>query len=252
MVNVSDWIFESFECANLKHADVNQFAADGASNAIGSVSEYESLLQTARPNEVHFDVCCAHQNQCSGGYASGTLKFAEPVNTALGEILIKNHQIQVHICRSTNRMKVYRDVQISHSRKPMLNPDPGNETHWDNFIEEAKRAVTIMGDICETNVKLLGPGGDDHKLLTPAEAATKDYSRLTYTDLDKMILRQFECAAGPAITFSKFTQDNRDAFSYALFEARRTVAQSREENFTMFNGKNWCLTDAIDYYTHQF
>ncbi len=57
LVNISDWIFESFECTKLKHADVNQFAADGASNAIGSVSEYESLLQTARPNEVHFDVC---------------------------------------------------------------------------------------------------------------------------------------------------------------------------------------------------
>jgi hypothetical protein len=236
----------------LKHADVNQFAADGASNAIGSVSEYESHLQTARPNEVQFDVCYSHQNQRSGGYALGTLKFAQPVNASLGEILIKNHQIQVHICCSTNRMKVYPDVQISHSHKPMLNPDPGNETRWDNFIEEAKRAVTIMGDICKTNVKLLGPCGDDHELLTPAEAATKDYFRLTYADLDKMILRQFECAAGPAITFTKFTQDNRDAFSYVLFEARRTVAQSREENFTMFNGKNWCLNDAIDYYTHQF
>jgi len=56
LANVSDWIFESFESAKLKHADVNQFAADGASNAIGSVSEYESLLQTAHPNEVHFDV----------------------------------------------------------------------------------------------------------------------------------------------------------------------------------------------------
>ncbi len=191
LVNVSDWIFESFECAKLKHADVNQFAADGASNAIGSVSEYESLLQTAHPNEVHFDVCYAHQNQCSGGYASGTLKFAEPVNTALGEIIIKNHQIQVHICRSTNRMKVYHDVQKSHSHKPMLNPDPGNKTRWDNFIEDAKRAVTIMGDVCETNVKLLGPGVDDCNLKTPAEAAAKDYSRLIYTDLDKMILHQF-------------------------------------------------------------
>ncbi len=60
LVNVSDWIFESFECAKLKHAEINQFAADGASNAIGSVSEYESLLQTARPNEVQFDVCYAH------------------------------------------------------------------------------------------------------------------------------------------------------------------------------------------------
>jgi hypothetical protein len=71
----------------------------------------------------------------------------------------------------------------------MLNPGQGNKTRWDNFIEEAKRAVTIMGDVCETNVKLLGPGGDDHNLLTPAEAAATDYSRLNYMDLDKMILR---------------------------------------------------------------
>ncbi len=123
----------------------------------------------------------------------------------------------------------------------MLNPDPGKETRWDNFIEEAKRAVTIMGDVCETNVKLLGPGGDVCNLLTPAEAAAKYYSRLTYTDLDKMILHQFECAAGPEIIFSKFIQDNRDTSSYVLFESRRTVAQSREDNFSMFNGKKWCL-----------
>ncbi len=71
-------------------------------------------------------------------------------------------------------MKVYRNVQKSHSHKPMLNSDPDNETRWDNFIEEAKRAVTIMGDVCETNIKLLGPGGDDRNLLTPAEAAAKD------------------------------------------------------------------------------
>jgi hypothetical protein len=158
--------------------------------------------------------------------ASGTPKFAEPVNTALGEILIKNHQIQVHICRSTNRMKVYRDVQKSHSRKPMLNPDPANKTRWDHFIEEAKRAVTIMGDVCETYAKLLGPGGDDHDILTPSEAAAKDYSRLTYMDLDKMILHQVECAAGPSNTISNFIQDNRDTFSYVLFESRCTVAQS--------------------------
>ena len=177
-------------------------------------------------NEVQFDVCYAHQNQRSGGYASGTLKFAEPVNTALGEILIKNHQIQVNICRSTKRMNVYPNVQKSQSCKPMLNPDPGNKTRWDNLIEEAKRAVTIMGDVSETNVKLVGSGGDDRNLLTPTEAAVKDYSRLTYTDLDKMILHQFDCTAGPAITFSNLpkAQENRDTFSYVLFESRHTVS----------------------------
>jgi hypothetical protein len=72
LVNVSDWIFVSVECAKLKHADVNQFAAHGASNAIGSVSEYESLLQTARPNEVHFDVCYAHRINALVGMLQAT------------------------------------------------------------------------------------------------------------------------------------------------------------------------------------
>ena len=100
----------------------------------------------------------------------------------------------------------------------MLNPDPGNETRWDNFIEEAKRVNIIMGDVCETIVNLLSPGGDDRDLLTSTEASNDDYFRWNYTDSEKMILRQFECAAGPAITYSKFTQDRRDTFSYVLFE----------------------------------
>lgn len=50
--NVSDWLFESFKAANVKHSDLNQLAADGASNAIGSVSEYESLSRTERANDM--------------------------------------------------------------------------------------------------------------------------------------------------------------------------------------------------------
>ncbi|KAL7502257.1 hypothetical protein ACHAXN_000889, partial [Cyclotella atomus] len=235
IVNVSEWIFESFECAKLKHADVNQFSADGASNAIGSVSEYESLSRTARGNDVQFDVCYAHQNQRSGGYASGTLQFAEPVNTELGAVLGKNHTIQVRLCRSAARMKVYRDIQQANERKPLLNPDPGNETRWDNCIEEAKRANTIMGDACETIEKLLSPDGDDRDMLTAEEASAEDYTRLNYTESDKMILRQFECAAEPAITFSKFTQDRRETFSYVFYESRKTIAQSRRDTFSMYN-----------------
>ena len=58
--NISDWLFESFKSAKLKHSDINQLAADGASNAIGSMSEYESLSRTERANDVDFDVCLAH------------------------------------------------------------------------------------------------------------------------------------------------------------------------------------------------
>jgi hypothetical protein len=34
---------ESFAKASLTDQDINQLAADGASNAIGSIAEYESL-----------------------------------------------------------------------------------------------------------------------------------------------------------------------------------------------------------------
>jgi hypothetical protein len=234
--NISDWLFESFKSAKLKHSDINQLAADGASNAIGSMSEYESLSRTERANDVDFDVCLAHQNERSGGYASGTIKFAQPVNEELGGILLKNHRIQVHISRAPTRVKEFRDVQSARGRKPILLPDPAGETRWNGFIDETKRSNIIMGDLTETQSVLLGPHGSDRTLLTAEEITSNDLSRLNYTNSNKMVLRQFESAALPAKLFSKFTQDRRDTFSYMLFESRLAVSRSREETFTMHPG----------------
>jgi hypothetical protein len=80
-----DWIAESFWEATLTNQDINQFSADGASNALGSIAEYESLLRPTCPNDVELSVCIAHQNEQSGGYASGTIAFAIPANKDLGE-----------------------------------------------------------------------------------------------------------------------------------------------------------------------
>ncbi len=46
----------------MKHKDINQFSADGASSAIGSIAEYEALSCTTRPNDVQLSVCSANQN----------------------------------------------------------------------------------------------------------------------------------------------------------------------------------------------
>jgi hypothetical protein len=227
----------SFTHAKLKQPDLNHLAADGASNAIGSISEYESISRTDRANDVTFNVCYAHQNQRSGGYASGTIQFAEPVNVGLGEILIKSHQIQVRISRAPARMKVLRQVQESHQRKPMLSPNPAGETRWDGFAKETTRANMSMGDICETIQTLLADGGYDRGLITKEELASGDFSRHTYTNSNKMILRMFESAVEPATVFSKFTQDNRNTFSYVLFEARLAIAKSREDTITMYPGE---------------
>jgi hypothetical protein len=41
--NDCDWMAESFVKASLTNQDINQLAADGTSNAIGSIAKYESL-----------------------------------------------------------------------------------------------------------------------------------------------------------------------------------------------------------------
>jgi hypothetical protein len=159
------------------------------------------------------------------------------VNPVLGEILIKSHQIQVRISLAPARMKVLREVQSSHNRKPLLTPDPAGETRWDGFAKETAKANMIMGDTCETIQLLLAEGGYDRGLLTKEEIASGDYSHLPYSNTNKMILRMFESAVEPCTAFSKFTQDNRDTFSYVLFEARKAIAKSREDTFTMHAGE---------------
>ena len=93
--NVADWIQESESEVTLKNSHFNQLVADGASNVIGYLVEYEFKTRSTHPNEVDFNVCHAYQNQRLGGYASGTLKFVDDPNPALGKILKKNHSIQV-------------------------------------------------------------------------------------------------------------------------------------------------------------
>ncbi len=125
---VSDWMNDSFVAARVKHSDLHQLSADGAFNAIGSLAEYEVLSHASCPNDIDFNVCLAHQNECSGGYASGTIKFDEPVNDELGGVLTKNHQIHVRLNWSAPRMKVYCSMQERHEHKPKLSPDPAGET----------------------------------------------------------------------------------------------------------------------------
>ncbi len=126
--NVSKWIFESFCEATLLNGDFLQLAADGASNAIGSIAEFESLSHPTHSNDVALSICITHQNERSGGYASGTIAFAEPANDELGSIIDKSHKIQVRMSRLSQRMAVYCGIQTENNHKPMLIPDPANET----------------------------------------------------------------------------------------------------------------------------
>ena len=126
-------------------------------------------------------------------------------------------------------MAVYQGIQEKKIRAPALNPKPSVKTRWNS-------ANQIMGDFCETFEILLAKGGDDYDLLNKTEKDLGNLTCFTYTSQEKMILCQFEAAAAPAKSFSKFTQDKRDSWSYVLFEARVAIQTSRKPTFDMVQG----------------
>ena len=233
--NVVGWMQESVECVKVVSTDSNQMAADGASNAIGSILEVEVQTRDQRDNDVDLSICCAHQNERAGGYASGTHKHAVPVNEALGSILEKSHTIQVRVNRAESRMDVLRDIQKNRNRNPILTPKPCNDTRWNGRHDET---TFIMGDMCLTLDMLLGPNGDDHDLLTANEKETENYDRLCYTNDDKMVLRQFEATSADAKQFSLFTQEKGNTNAYLLFQIQMVLQRTRRDSFEMAEGMN--------------
>ena len=240
---------ESLEHLHVKHADVNQVTADGAGNAVGSVAEYESKTRTFRGNDVDVDVCIAHQNERSGGYASGTIEFAEPVNEELGDLLKKSHTIQTFIHRSQERMDAYEKIAESNGREPIYRPKPGIDIRWNSSIDEAMRSNLIMGDICETLRSLFEKDGFDYDLLTPEEKESRNIDRFIYTQDEKMQLRQYAAAAAPAKILSKFLQSKGNSrFSYILFYLKWTIEEHSNNEFLMDQGT--CLALCLRMFVH--
>jgi hypothetical protein len=129
---------ESCKESIIQQDDWGQLEADGGSNAIGSIREFELVTRSEygeRESSVDFNICYSHQNERSGGYASGTVKFADSKNNALGDILKKSHGIQVQINRSHKRMTVFHEVQHEKGRSPLLLPDPAGEIRWNGMFK---------------------------------------------------------------------------------------------------------------------
>jgi hypothetical protein len=108
--------------------DFCHLTANGASHAIGSMQEFKVLTHAGPSNNVDFAVRYAQQNERSGGKASGTVKFSEATNNDLGVVLKKSLKIQARISRAPQRMHACQEVQNKKECKPLLNPDPANET----------------------------------------------------------------------------------------------------------------------------
>ena len=127
--NVAEWMASTTKASAIQQSDWNCLSADGASNAIGSLAEYEVVTRQGRSTSVVFEFCYAHQNQRTKFRASGTITFkTEPTNKDLGESINKSHAIQAHIYRSPNRMNELNKVQTGKNRNPHLGPKPRNDT----------------------------------------------------------------------------------------------------------------------------
>jgi hypothetical protein len=74
---------------------------------------------------------------------------------ALFSIPNKNNAIQLRFQCSGTRMKIFRDIQSSNGRKPLLSPNPAGDTRWGGFIEETVAFNQFAGDMSEANVRLL-------------------------------------------------------------------------------------------------
>ncbi len=138
---MTKWTQDSCAESGILSEDWAQLLADGGSNSIGSIQEYEVVSRSEGwQTSVEFNICYSHQNERSGGFASGTMKFAGKPNEELGAILRKSHEIQVRISRSPKRMKLYSDIQRKQGCKPLFAPDPAGKTHWNGCIDETIRA----------------------------------------------------------------------------------------------------------------
>ncbi|KAL7541353.1 hypothetical protein ACHAWF_006910 [Thalassiosira exigua] len=100
--NVVDWIQESVVKANLASEDFDHLSADGCSNAIGPIREFEMKgSEEARVNNLDSNICAAPQNECSCNYSSRIGCFVENMNKELGDVLKKYNTIQTKLNRHT-------------------------------------------------------------------------------------------------------------------------------------------------------
>ena len=88
--NVTQWMYNSTSATNLPKEYFGRMLANDGSNATGSIQEFEVVGQEedeGRIKNTDFNVCFSHQNEQSGGYASGADNVTSLPNEPLGEVL---------------------------------------------------------------------------------------------------------------------------------------------------------------------
>ena len=121
-------------------------------------------------------------------------------------------------------------------RKVIRRPFRGVSTRWNSDHEEVKATNIFMADLQRSLSIMLGDKGCDAKLLKEKDenGVLIDKQSLTFSPTDQMILRQYECAAEPAVLLSKFFQLDVPTSHLVLIHLRARIADMREPKFAMF------------------
>jgi hypothetical protein len=230
-VGIGTWMMNEHASKGLLPAYVGYHSTDGASNAVSSVKHYALLTATNNECPVYHDKCMAHQANRSAKYASGTGDFKTTANPFLRRVLMKAHTIIAIVHRSTNRLKVVRDVQKAAKRTAIVIPTPSVVTRWDSSNREVSSLNRIMGDF-NAALTLLWDGPEKNPTNNNGDELDRDHC--IFTAEDKMILRQFECGSEPCLLLSKFFQLNESTCHETLFVTAARIAQLQEPTFSMY------------------
>jgi hypothetical protein len=218
----------------LKAEYVGFHCTDGASNAVKSMEVYQMLTEINRSTPIAYEKCHAHQCNRSCKYAAGTGEFVENKNVDLWAVLTKCHRILARVLRSSNRMKILKDVQVRKERTRIRMPDPGVVTRWNSEHNEVAKLNIFMGDFNQALGIMLADDGIDAALLTGPDGPV-DRKENMFTPNDKKILRQYECGAEPCVQLSKFFQINGPTSHEVLFNLRARIEQLRSPSFSCFS-----------------
>ena len=177
--------------------------------------------------------CLAHQTNRSAKFASGTGDFRTNANPRLSQVLAKCHGIIARVHRSSARLKVVKEVQLSMNRSKVVFPSPGVATRWDSANREVSSVNRIMGDFNRA-LHILIRGLDKAKL-TPKDAPVVSSTEFTFTPNDKLILRQFKCGSGPCVLLSKFFQINNATSHETIFVTAAYLLLMGSTSFVMYD-----------------
>ena len=124
----------------------------------------------------------------------------------------------------------------------MLLPKLSVVTRWNSELIETIRTNITMGDTNLALEKMLVPKGVDKRLLYDSKGKATDIDNYRYTENDRMVLRQYECAAEPCYNLSMFFQNGGPTSHEVIFHLRTRIAEMRSPVFTMWAD----MSDSID------